>query len=95
MRFPWQAREYERTCAKCGYAWRVPRQFARRRVQSLTGFNVRPQLRGGMDPQGVDYSRLDAEVQANEELSKEAEAFKSCPKCSSQQFTQRAVRPAG
>ena len=25
MRIPGRAREYERTCAACGHAWRVPR----------------------------------------------------------------------
>jgi hypothetical protein len=39
MRLPWQAREYERTCADCGYSWRVPRAFARHRI-SISGFNL-------------------------------------------------------
>jgi hypothetical protein len=95
MRFPWQAREFGRTCANCGYVWRVPREFARRRVQSISGFTaLRPQMGGtALDPRGLDYPELDAEVQASEEISEEAEAFKSCPRCSSQQFAQRAARP--
>jgi hypothetical protein len=96
MRFPWQAREFDRTCANCGYVWRVPREFARRRVQSISGFTaLTPKMRGtALDPRGLDYPELNAQVQASEEISEEAEAFKSCPRCSSQQFAQRAARPA-
>jgi hypothetical protein len=45
-----------------------------------------------LDPRGPDYSELNAEVQAIEEANQEIETFRSCPKCSSQRFTQRAVR---
>ena len=47
-----------------------------------------------LDPRGLDYPELDAEIQASEQISEEAEAFKSCPRCRSQQFAQRAARPA-
>jgi hypothetical protein len=94
MSLPWQAREFERTCADCGYVWRVPRQFARRRFQSISSFTTRvPRMRGrALDPYGPDYSQLNAEVQAIEETNQEIEAFKACPKCSSRHFAQRVVR---
>jgi hypothetical protein len=38
MHLPWLAQQYERTCADCGHAWRVPRYFARSRVPSLNVF---------------------------------------------------------
>jgi hypothetical protein len=34
--FPWQPQEYARTCAECGYIWRVPRWAAQRRVRSIS-----------------------------------------------------------
>jgi len=37
MHLPWPARQYERTCTHCGYAWRVPRQFARKGVVPIYG----------------------------------------------------------
>lgn len=37
MRLPWSARQYERTCADCGYAWPVPGQFAHKNVASVWG----------------------------------------------------------
>jgi hypothetical protein len=95
MQLPWRAREFERTCANCGYVWRVPRQFARRHFQSISGFSAArgPRVRGrALDPRGPDYSQLNAEVQAIEETNQEIEAFKSCPKCSSRRYAQRVVR---
>jgi predicted nucleic-acid-binding Zn-ribbon protein len=94
MKLPWQARDFERTCADCGYAWRVPRQFVRRRFQSISILTTgAPITRGrALDPRGPRFYRLDSEVQAIETSNQEIEAFRSCPKCSSQRFAQRAVR---
>lgn len=94
MYLPWRAREFERTCADCGYGWRVPRQFARRHFQSISSFTTRvPKMRGrAIDPRGPDFSQLNSEVQAIELSNQEIEAFRSCPRCSSLRFTQRVVR---
>jgi hypothetical protein len=95
MHFPWPAREFERTCADCGYIWRVPRGFVRRPFQSISGLSTGVRIRGSaMDPRGLDNSQLSAQVRAIEEIGEETEAFKSCPRCSSQQFAQRPVRPS-
>jgi hypothetical protein len=52
-------------------------------------------MRGrAIDPRGPDFSLLNAEVRAIEENNQEIETFRSCPRCSSQQFTQRVVRPS-
>jgi hypothetical protein len=45
-----------------------------------------------LDPRGARFYRLDSEVQAIETSNQQIEAFRSCPKCSSQKFTQRPVR---
>jgi ribosomal protein S27AE len=96
MYLPWRAREFERTCAKCGYVWPVPRQFARRHFQSISGVSSRvPRMRGNaFDPRGPDFSELNAEVRAIEDSNEEFEAFRTCPRCSSRQFAQRVVRRA-
>jgi hypothetical protein len=94
MKLPWQAREFERTCADCGYTWRVPRQFARRHFQSISILSTSAPITRGraLDPRGPRFYRLDSEVQAIESSNQDIEAFRSCPKCSSQHYTQRAVR---
>jgi hypothetical protein len=95
MQFPWPAREFERTCANCGYIWQVPRGFVRRPFQSISGLSTGVRIRGSaMDPRGLDNSQLSAQVRAIEEIGEETEAFKSCPRCGSQQFAQRPVRPS-
>ena len=85
MRLPWQAREYERTCADCGWTWRVPRQLARRRVKSISGFGVTSH--GGQT--AADRAELRVEVQSNMAVGAQAEAFRACPKCGSERYTQR------
>lgn len=95
MRFPWPAREFERTCAQCGYAWRVPREFAPRHGPLIFSLSAGVRMRGSaLDPRGLRYSsQLDAEARDLEQIKEDTEAFKSCPRCRSQQFGQRAVRP--
>jgi hypothetical protein len=88
MRLPWPAREYERTCAQCGSTWRVPRQFAKRRVKSISGFSVTSH---GMQT-AADRAELQAEIQSSLAIGEEARAFRTCPKCGSDRYSQR---PAG
>lgn len=90
MRLPWRARDYERVCADCGYTWRVPRQFVRRRVQSISGISVTAP-RSARSRSAIDRSELAAEIQASMAISEEAEAFASCPECGSDRYTQRAA----
>jgi hypothetical protein len=88
MRLPWVAQQYERTCADCGCAWRVPRQFAHRRVQSISGFRVTS--RGWQT--AADRAELNTEVQASMETGEQAEAFRQCPECGSEHYSQRPLR---
>jgi hypothetical protein len=55
MHLPWLAQQYQRTCADCGHTWRVPRQFARRRMR-ISFF--RGLLTGGGFRTGGGRSRL-------------------------------------
>jgi rRNA maturation protein Nop10 len=96
MRLPWQARTYERTCSNCGTTWQVPRQFARRRLQGISAWNVaeqsrRPIIRGGPGD-AVDWTELNTEVQASEAVTEQSAAFRVCPKCGSDSYTQRPAR---
>ncbi len=86
MYLPWSARQYERTCASCGYAWRVPRQFAHKNVVSVWGATsgLRSRTLGG--PSEVD-------LQAGMAIAEQAASFRACPKCGSVQYSQRPVRP--
>jgi hypothetical protein len=89
MRFPWLAAEYIRTCAGCGYTWRVPRAFARRRFESLSTSilenNLRTRATGGLDPQLMPRSGGAA-------AGEQREAFRHCPRCDSEHFAQRPAR---
>jgi hypothetical protein len=79
MHIPGRTEEYERTCDDCGTSWRVPRQFAK---------HVKPlPLRGVRTPY-VDP----ADVQVYDRRAEEFEAYRVCPKCSSQHYAQRPVR---
>ena len=85
VRFPWRAREYERTCVKCGYTWRVPRSAARRRRRTISTFSV-------ASPRTIDRAELRREVASISAENQQAEAFRECPKCGAVRFTQRSVR---
>lgn len=87
MRLPWRGREYERTCDDCGYTWRVPRKFGRRRVKSISGISV-----GGRRG-AFDKAELNSEIQSSMALGEQAETFRECPKCGSVHHVQRLVRP--
>jgi hypothetical protein len=93
MHLPWLAQQYERTCADCGHAWRVPRYFARSRVPSLNvfflGLGNSPRAGGGG---GVDETELNREIQSSTEIHEQAESFRKCPECGSEHYSQRPVR---
>lgn len=90
VRLPWQAREYERTCAKCGYTWRVPRSAVHK---PISGFNSAPRGRpvslGGIDPV---VPASEPELVSSEAISEVAAAYGHCPKCSSDYYKQRPIR---
>jgi predicted nucleic-acid-binding Zn-ribbon protein len=78
------AREWERTCAECGYTWRVPRSIAR---GGMSGTTERGMFRGaGSSP------RILGEINAGiEARAEQKEAFRICAKCGADDFTQRPV----
>jgi hypothetical protein len=90
VRLPWQAREYERTCGKCGYTWRVPRSAVHK---PISGFSSAPRGRpvslGGVNPV---VPESDPELAASGEISEVAAAYGHCPKCNSDYWKQRPVR---
>jgi len=78
------AREWERTCAECGYTWRVPRSIARRGIRGMSGAE-RGMVRGGRrNLHG--FSDFTAVIQARAD---QMEAFRICAKCGADDFTQR------
>jgi hypothetical protein len=94
MHLPWLAQQYERTCADCGHAWRVPRHFARRHMQGISNFLINPS-RGGAGPRaggGFDEAEYGREIQSDMEIGEEAESFRKCPECGSEHYSQRPVR---
>ena len=90
MRILWRANEYERTCADCGYAWRVPRSAVHK---PITGFGMAPRGRpvtlGGLNPVVADS---EPEIAASEAIGEVAAAYAECPKCGSEHYTQRPAR---
>jgi hypothetical protein len=81
------ARQWERTCAECGYTWRVPRSIARGAIRGSMGGNARA---AKMSPRyGGDYR---AGVEARADLM---EGFRTCAKCGADDFTQRPVTRRG
>jgi DNA-directed RNA polymerase subunit M/transcription elongation factor TFIIS len=85
MRFPWQQREYARTCAECGYIWRVPRWAAQRHVRSISMISVATRTT-------IDRGELAREIESASAANQEAGAFQRCPQCGADHFTQRALR---
>jgi predicted nucleic-acid-binding Zn-ribbon protein len=87
MRIPGRARVYERTCADCGYAWPVPRGLARKDLRSISAFNV------GYGRIGrIDRAELKREVRADMASNQQARAFAQCPKCGSENHSDRRAR---
>jgi DNA-directed RNA polymerase subunit M/transcription elongation factor TFIIS len=84
MRVPWQPREYARTCAECGYIWRVPRWAAQRRVRSISMISVASRT-------AIDRGELTRKVQSASAANLSADTFRHCPKCGADHFTQRAL----
>jgi hypothetical protein len=76
MRLPWLAQQYQRTCADCGCAWRVPRYFARRHVLAI------PVRTSGSGP----------ELQEDMDLQEQMASLRKCPKCGSVHYSQRPIR---
>jgi ribosomal protein S27AE len=81
VRLPWQRRGYARTCGRCGYTWRVPRSAARRRVRSISAFQVGPKL---------DRGELAREIRSVEAENQAIDSYRHCPECGADQFTDRA-----
>ena len=71
MRLPRGAREFERTCADCGYAWRVPRSAARRR-RGISAYSHMP--RGT-----YRVSDSEPEIATAEAVSEVDAAYRHCP----------------
>ncbi len=85
MRLPWQVREYARTCAECGYTWRVPRSAARRRVRSISMISTASRT-------NIDRSELAREISSISAENELAGTFRRCPACGAEQFTQQPCR---
>ncbi len=90
VRISWRAREYERTCANCGYSWRVPRSAVHK---PIAGFSSAPRGRpvslGGIDPV---TPASEPEIASSEAISEVVAAYGHCPKCHAGRYTQRPVR---
>jgi len=90
VRILWRANEYERTCADCGYAWRVPRSAVHK---PITGFGLapcgRPVTLGGLDSV---VPGSEPEIAASEAIAEMAAAYAERPKCGSERCAQRPIR---
>jgi hypothetical protein len=65
-------------------------------LQGISAFNVagqsrRPIIRG-RPGDAVDWTELNTEVQASMVAGQQSAAFRACPKCGSERYTQRPVR---
>jgi hypothetical protein len=83
MRIPGRPNEYERTCAECGYAWRVPRWAVHPPTKGLPFAGL-----GGIGMQ----AEIDAVVAENAQLAEGKDAFRVCSMCGSVHYKQRAAR---
>jgi hypothetical protein len=82
-------RQYERTCAECGHTWRVPRQFARKRLLSMPGV-----VGGSRLITGSTYpyqGPAAADLAAGMRIGEEYDAHRTCQECRSRRYSQRAV----
>jgi predicted nucleic-acid-binding Zn-ribbon protein len=89
----WRVKAYERACSDCGYTWRVPKELARHRI-SVTGIGtgrVTGYRRGA-----AAWTNAEAAVESMEQVSmarhEQEDAFRRCPKCGSDHYTQRRAR---
>jgi hypothetical protein len=85
MRFAWRAREFERTCLDCGYSWRVPGSAGRRRMKPISGYSTMP--RGELT-----VTDSAPEIAAPEAISSVAAAYRHCPRCGCDRYSQRSVK---
>ena len=88
VRIGFFAREWERTCSECGYAWRVPRSIARRGIRGMSAWTVRGATVGPKND-ARNVGALSADIEARAELM---EGFRVCAKCGADHFTQRPCR---
>src|SRR5487761_1577545 len=95
VRIPWRPQEYARTCAECGYTWQVPRSAARRGFRSISAFLIAPSgtmRTSGASSTNLDRGELTREVDSIGAANRVAEAFRQCPECGAEHFTQRPSR---
>ncbi|HEY6295849.1 MAG TPA: hypothetical protein VIX15_09300 [Streptosporangiaceae bacterium] len=83
------ASEWERTCAACGYSWRVPRAIARGGIRGMSARSLGsagPRASPGSfaAPGGFAAARTSIETRAEQ-----MEGFRRCAKCGADEFTQR------
>ena len=91
MRLPWAARQYERTCAECGFSWLVPREFTRKRVLSVAGGTSGPHV-GYPGRYGRTTGPAASDIQAAGTMAGRPAVLRLCSKCGSEHFSQRPVR---
>jgi hypothetical protein len=90
MPFPWQPQEYARTCVECGYTWQVPRWARRWRFRSLRMLSTMQVT--AVTGESSDSTDLGRQVDSISAQNQWIEAFRYCPKCRADHFTQRASR---